>query len=77
MADCRLGPRRTSGDSFTWTNKRLQTPVFKRLDRMVANGAWFNFFTEGSIVVKTRGLMDHNPLVYEEPMILQKFGKPF
>ncbi|XP_074347302.1 uncharacterized protein LOC141686147 [Apium graveolens] len=35
-----LGPIRTVGDVFTWTNKREQTPVLKRLDRMVGNAAW-------------------------------------
>lgn len=77
LANSGLGTIRTVGDSYTWTNTRLQTPIFKRLDRMVANGAWFNSFAEGHITIKPRGLMDHNPLVFEEPMQLQKFGKPF
>lgn len=44
---------------------------------MIANGAWFNSFTKGNVFVKPRGLMDHNPLFFEEPMQLQRFGKPF
>lgn len=72
-----LGSMQTIGDIFTWTNKRLHTPVFKRLDRMVANANWFNTFTEGGVFVKHQGLMDHNPLLFDEPMQLQKYGKPF
>ncbi|XP_074360896.1 uncharacterized protein LOC141701135 [Apium graveolens] len=77
LNNCGLEPLRTVGDTYTWTNKRLQDPVFKRLDRMVANSTWFNVFTEGSVFVKNRGIMDHNPLLFEEPMQLNKFGKPF
>ncbi|XP_074346869.1 uncharacterized protein LOC141685677 [Apium graveolens] len=72
-----LEPMRTIGDIFTWFNKRSHTPVYKRLDRMVANSAWFNIYTEGNVFVKRRGIMDHNPLLFEEPIQLQKFGKPF
>ncbi|XP_074363454.1 uncharacterized protein LOC141703992 [Apium graveolens] len=48
LANCGLDRVRTVGDIFTWSNKRLLNPVFKCLDRMVANGAWFNLFTEGN-----------------------------
>ncbi|XP_074351412.1 uncharacterized protein LOC141690518 [Apium graveolens] len=77
LASCGLGRVRTVGDNFTWTNKRLANPVFKCLDRMVANGVWFNLFTEGNVFVKPRSLMDHNALLFEEPIQLQKIGKPF
>ncbi|XP_074377040.1 uncharacterized protein LOC141718557 [Apium graveolens] len=68
---------RTVGDRFTWFNKRSQAPIHKRLDRMLANASWFNTFSEGYVMVKNGGLMDHNPLLFEEPMQLQKHGKPF
>ncbi|XP_074375414.1 uncharacterized protein LOC141717219 [Apium graveolens] len=77
LANCGLDNIRTVGDIFTWTNKRANSPVFKRLDRMVANGVWFNLFTEGNAFVKPRGLMDHNVILFEEPMQLQKVNKPF
>lgn len=51
--------------------------MFKRLDRMVDNANWFNTSSEGNVFVKPRGLMDHNPLDFEEPMQLERFGKPF
>ncbi|XP_074346531.1 uncharacterized protein LOC141685321 [Apium graveolens] len=77
LASCGLDKVRTMGDNFTWTNKRIINPVFKCLDRMFANGVWFNLFTEGNVFVKPRGLMDHNALLFEEPMQLQKISKPF
>lgn len=67
----------TTGDLFTWTNKRHQNPIFRRLDRMLANGSWHLQFTEGNVFVHNRGIMDHNPLVFISRMDLQKFGKPF
>ncbi|KAL8091472.1 hypothetical protein AgCh_033906 [Apium graveolens] len=44
---------------------------------MVENSNWLNTFSEGSVEVKNRGLMDHNPLLFEESMQLQKYGKYF
>ncbi|KAL8122620.1 hypothetical protein AgCh_010817 [Apium graveolens] len=77
LANCGLDRVRTVGDIFTWSNKRLLNPVFKSLDRMVANGAWFNLFTEGNVFIKPRSIMDHNALLFVEPMQLHRFGKPF
>ncbi|XP_074336614.1 uncharacterized protein LOC141673772 [Apium graveolens] len=77
LAGCGLNRVRTVEDNFTWTNKRLLNPVFKCLDRMVANGAWFNLFTEGNVFVKPRSIMNHNALLFNEPMQLQRIGKPF
>ncbi|KAL8091468.1 hypothetical protein AgCh_033902 [Apium graveolens] len=76
VTDLGLGHVRTLGELFTWTNKRPQDPVLKRLDRMIANALWFNTFTEGNAVVHHRGIMDHNPLLYEEPLQVKHFGKP-
>ncbi|XP_074323205.1 uncharacterized protein LOC141660143 [Apium graveolens] len=67
----------TVGDTFTWTNKHAHAPIFKRLDRMIANSHWFQAFTEGQVLFKTRGIMDHCPLVYDEPLCSRRFGKPF
>ncbi|XP_074328140.1 uncharacterized protein LOC141666056 [Apium graveolens] len=72
-----LGEVRTLGDNFTWYNKRPNNPIFKRLDRMLGNSHWFLKFTEGNVYVKNRGIMDHNPLFYEDPLHLQKIRKPF
>ncbi|XP_074326901.1 uncharacterized protein LOC141664844 [Apium graveolens] len=35
------------------------------------------YWATGNAFVKARGLMDHNPILYEKPMQLAKFGKPF
>ncbi|XP_074328115.1 uncharacterized protein LOC141666028 [Apium graveolens] len=72
-----LGIVKTIGDRFTWTNKCPQNPVFRRLDRMLKNALWFQIFTEGCTQIKTRGLMDHNPILYEELIQINRVGKPF
>ncbi|XP_074352152.1 uncharacterized protein LOC141691301 [Apium graveolens] len=77
VTDLGLGHVRTLGKLYTWTNKRSQDLVLKRLDRMIANALWFNTCTEGNAVVHHRGIIDHNPLLYEEHLQVQLFGKPF
>ena len=72
-----LGHLNTSGDLYTWTNKRLHAPIYKRLDRFLANKEWFDAFPDSLVLVKHRGIMDHNPLVLSIPMQLQKYRKPF
>ena len=72
-----LGHVKTLGDAFTWYNNRPEQPIFKRLDRMVANKEWFGTFMDSFVLVKSRGLMDHNPLFLSVPMTLQRSRKPF
>ncbi|XP_074374164.1 uncharacterized protein LOC141714549 [Apium graveolens] len=57
LAHCGLGSVRTVGD-------REASPINKRLDRMVSDGAWFNLFTKGNAFIKPRGLMDHNAIIF-------------
>lgn len=72
-----LGHVLTCGVVFTWTNCRPHNTVLKGLGRMLANAAWFLKFTEGNVVVENMGIMDHCPLLYVEPMCLDRFGKRF
>ncbi|XP_074336316.1 uncharacterized protein LOC141673464 [Apium graveolens] len=64
-------------DMFTWSNKHPQNPVFRMLDLMLGNTMWFQLFTEGCAQIKTRGLMDHNPILYAEPIQINHLRKPF
>lgn len=77
LSDNGLGPVRTVGSLFTWTNCIPQNLIMRRLDRMIANQAWFSMHTEGFLHVANRGVMDHCPIIFQEPMQLEKFGKPF
>ena len=72
-----LGTLRTSGDLFTWSNNCPARLIRKRLDRMLINKAWLNSFSESYVMVLARGLMDHNPLILNSPMLLEKITKPF
>lgn len=77
--DASLGHIRTHGNFFTWTNKRKQQGclIMKRLDRMLANAAWFSTFPEGQVLVKERSLMDHNPLLFVSPITMDQSSKTF
>ena len=72
-----LGHIKTMGDKFTWYNNRPEDPIFKRLDRMLANKEWFASFTDSLVFVKHRGIMDHAPLILTVPMTLQRLKKQF
>ena len=72
-----LGHLKTVGELLTWTNKRPNDPIFKRLNRILGNMEWFTGFSDFVVFVKNRGIMDHNPLILSAPMHLQKFRKQF
>ena len=72
-----LGHIKSIGEAFSWSNNRPLQPIYKRLDRMLANKEWFSAFTESVAMVKNRGIMDHCPLLLTVPMSLQRFKKPF
>lgn len=79
-SDALLGQIKTVGSLFTWTNKRVSNNnslVQKRLDRMLCNKEWFDVFSEGYIIVKNKGLMDHCPLLCLVPMHLERVRKSF
>lgn len=77
LNDAGPGHLRTTGSLFTWTNKSPENLIQKRLDRMLCNKEWFNLFTDCFVLVKPKGLMDHNPLLFTAPMHLEKINKPF
>ncbi|KAL8149172.1 hypothetical protein AgCh_006255 [Apium graveolens] len=66
LALCSLGPTK---------DKALIS--LKRLDRMLGNNFWFSTHTESQVLIKPRGIMDHNPLLLSVPMVLDKISKPF
>lgn len=72
-----LGHINTVGSLYTWTNKRPNDPIQKRLDQMLENKEWLSTFTESIVLVKSRGLMDHHPLLLSVPMQVERFIKPF
>lgn len=62
------------GCKYTWTNKRyknINSFIFKRLDRCVANTCWINHFLEATVRHRPRTKSDHCP------MLLSLTNSPF
>ncbi|KAL8107498.1 hypothetical protein AgCh_024056 [Apium graveolens] len=72
-----LAHLRTIGPLLTWSNKRPNNLVHRRFDRMLGKTAWLHEFSESWVHVKTKGIMDHAPLLLHIPMQLEKIRKPF
>ncbi|KAL8099763.1 hypothetical protein AgCh_032133 [Apium graveolens] len=72
-----LGDIQTMGPLFTWNNMRGNDLIHRRLDRMLGNSRWFHAFYESFVHVKSKGLMDHTPLLLHVPIELEKIIKPF
>lgn len=77
LANSGLGHINTVGPLFTWNNMCQNDLIQKRLDRVLENKEWFNTFFNCVVLVKPRGLMDHNPLILNVPIELDKVPKPF
>ncbi|KAL0921203.1 hypothetical protein M5K25_008255 [Dendrobium thyrsiflorum] len=53
----------STGIFLTWYNQRTVNPIFIRLDRMLANDAWFRAFPNSSYKVLNSNISDHTPLI--------------
>jgi hypothetical protein len=63
LEDCSLSDLGFSGPKFTWSNG-CDGAAFtqERLDRVVANSEWCEYFKEVKVAVLARRSSDHNPL---------------
>jgi len=77
VANAHLGQVASCGEHFTWSNLRPNSLVLKKLDRMLGNDEWFQNFGEGIVLVKHRGEFDHNPLIFQMPINVKRYSKPF
>lgn len=69
---------RTSGDTFTWNNGRVDGGlVNKKLDRCLVNCHWLVTFNMSEVQVLGKGLSDHNPLLVKMHLETPKINKPF
>ena len=77
VCDAGLSELRTTGELFSWTNRRPFDPVLKRLDRVLVNKQWITSFASSQAFVKTRGIMDHSPIIVNVTANSEKITKGF
>lgn len=49
------------GPSHTWSNKRPDDPVTKKLDRALVNDQWITFYPHSSVMFQAPKIADHSP----------------
>ncbi|XP_060182297.1 uncharacterized protein LOC132611960 [Lycium barbarum] len=75
---CELGEVEFRGSPFTWWNGRAgQDCIFKRLDRILVNQQYRDWFTNLSIEHLSRKGLDHAPLLLSVGEQVQQFQKHF
>jgi hypothetical protein len=76
--NCKLLDLGFNRPRFTWTNKRHNGLVLKRLDRVLCNLSWKHAFDEGNMLHLPRVTSDHCPILINTRPITQNFGiRPF
>lgn len=56
---CSLMELRTHGPVFTWCNKREECLICKKLDRVLQNATWQQYFPQSHCVLDSGGCSDH------------------
>ena len=77
MCSAELTDLRTSGQTFTWWDCNLSSPVFKRLDRCSVNGEWLLHYPYAHASVLQRGISDHCPVALSLGIQSARIPKPF
>ncbi|XP_058757171.1 uncharacterized protein LOC131630409 [Vicia villosa] len=57
----------SKGEFFTWSNKQSANPIFSRIDRLIANAAWFQNHSDLSLDVLSPHISDHAMLYLNQP----------
>ncbi|XP_056691786.1 uncharacterized protein [Spinacia oleracea] len=62
MHDCSMEDVKCVGNMFTWNNKQQgNARVFSKLDRVLANPAWHDVYTDAEVCFMSEGEFDHSP----------------
>ncbi|XP_009119170.2 uncharacterized protein LOC103844146 [Brassica rapa] len=56
---CGLDDLAQVGSLFTWTNRQPDTPISKKLDRVLVNGQWLSSFPVSFATFEAGGVSDH------------------
>ncbi|KAH7840676.1 hypothetical protein Vadar_020103 [Vaccinium darrowii] len=66
------------GPRFTWRNNRIgEDFIMERIDMAFANAKWREMFDKAMVFVEPAVGSDHNPLVLNTDVPLNKVGRPF
>ena len=68
---------RFNGDLFTWCDGNIQSPVYRKLDRVMVNANWLVKFDLSSASFLNKGLSDHCPAATDLGVARTFRPKPF
>ena len=50
-----------TGAMFTWTNKHQNGLIVRKLDRVLVNDSWSNYFAHSTVEFLSPEISDHSP----------------
>ncbi|KAH7859866.1 hypothetical protein Vadar_006435 [Vaccinium darrowii] len=78
ISDCGLVDLEFKGPKFTWRNNRSgEEFIMERIDLAFANSKWRVMYDRAMVFVELAVGSDHNPLVLNTDVPLNKVGQPF
>ncbi|KAF7133357.1 hypothetical protein RHSIM_Rhsim09G0070000 [Rhododendron simsii] len=78
LSDCGLVDLDFKGPKFTWRNNRSGDDfIMERIDMAFANSKWRELHEQAMVFVEAAVGSDHNPLILNTSVPLDKVGKPF
>lgn len=78
ISECGLVDLDFKGPCFTWRNNRSgDSFIMERIDMAFANSKWRELYDKAMIFVEPAIGSDHNPLILNTDVPLNKVGKPF
>lgn len=66
-----------TGDIFTWRDCSSVSPLSRKLDRVMVNDYWLQYFDSSTANFLPRGLSDHNPSAVSLGLSRPRLHKPF
>lgn len=78
LSDCGLVDLEYKGPKFTWRNNRWgEDLIMERIDLAFANSKWRELHDKAMVFVEPVIGSDHNPLIMNTEVPLNRVGKPF
>lgn len=78
ISDCGLVDLEFKGPKFTWRNNREEDSfIMERIDMAFADSKWRELHEHAKVFVEAAVGSDHNPLILNTEVPLNKAGKPF